>query len=419
MISVYYTKVKEDSMRTLILACLIGSVSLFAEEVSPKIEEEVTHRNILALATANNAFAFNFFNKLKNEDNVIFSPYSILSGFVMAELGAAGETLKEMEQVLQFPTKHASQFSAFNAYLTKPFTHESFSEFYLGNALWLQAGFPIKSTYQTALELNFNSHVTTLDFLQPYQAINQINQWVSSKTQGKIHDLLTLKEISPNTRLVLTSAIYMKSIWNKPFNPSSTTRDPFFITETESVQTDMMHQVYTYQLSTQNEFSLLKIPYRFSYKDGPILSMVILLPNKNIPLDALSEFTLSQWEVANRAWEKKNIRLSIPKFHLENRFELNGMMKSLGLNLPFTHSADFSQINDQSDLYISSSVHATFLSLDEQGTEAAAATAVSIGLTAIRQTEPEMEFTVNRPFIFFIVEEKTETILFMGKIVKL
>lgn len=384
---------------------------------------EVEPAQEAALVSSNDAFAFDLYAKLKSHDgNLFFSPYSISSALAMTAVGAAGETKAEMDKVLHFqanPDSLASAFSLLNKQLTtSESSPDALPQLTIANSLWLQKGFSVLPTFTTLLSKYFLTSVYDADFqANPTQARARINQWVMEKTHEKIKELFPEKSLDSHTRLVVASAITMKAKWASIFEKRDTTTKPFHLTKESTTQTEMMTQTAFYRLFVNKEFALIEIPYATDGEQGPELALLILLPHE---IEGLSSIENSWLASHLRQWinlmESQNVQLTLPKFKIEQEISLRDVLRSMGMRKAFDHTADFSGINGRKNLAVDKIFHKAYLSVDEKGTEAAAATGVAIGLKSIRLTKPPYPFLVNHPFLFLIMDKRTGTILFMGRL---
>lgn len=403
------------------------SFSPLVEQVLKSIEDKPGasyQSDVELIVGGNNQFAFDLYRQFLNRrENVVFSPYSISAALAMTLVGAKGETAQEIQKVLHYPHGLYPIIGSLNQKLiTNSGPSEKFpTQLLLANACWVQQDFPLLPAFKNILQTTFNTSAYVVDFNRdPRQATKKINDWVTEQTQGKINKLMMSSDVSSQTRLVLTSAIYMKGKWEHLFDSKNTKKEPFYIAgKKHFIQSSMMHTSAFYPLLVEKDFAMIEIPYVISSNEGPQLAMLIMLPQEELELNRLEkELTWDRWKNSLSQLKSQKVNLVMPKFKLEDRLELNSLLKELGLVNPFTPKADFSGMTGQKDLYISKAVHKTFIQVDEQGTEAAAATGISMNLTAIRETEKPYDFIVNRPFVFCIIDKTTQSILFLGRIIQ-
>ena len=360
-----------------------------------------------------NNFAFNTAKIIRNSsEEYFFSPYSILSAFGMAYAGAEGNTAREIEEALGF---NSATHSELGEYIRDIEVEDAFSS---ANRVWLRDGLKLKDSYKENLLVNYNSSAEELNFKSDTEnSRKKINQWVSDKTNSKIPELL--KELEPATQMVLTNAVYFNSGWESKFNKKATSKEDFFPGGCMVTKVDMMKKRGSFLYAERDGNKIIRIPYK-----GGRFSMVVFLPPKiagyNGTLESDAKFIELDAEIFSemlKAMREYEVDLWLPKFKTEKRYELKDIFNSLGINLAFSNFADFSGITDDEKLKIDAVIHQTFIDVDEEKTEAAAATAVvMVKATAMPPMEKlKAEFHADRPFLYFIVDDYTNTILFAGR----
>ncbi len=348
-----------------------------------------------------NSFAFNAGKILAGQPgSFFFSPFSIISAFGMVYSGAAGETAKELESSLGF----------------SPEIHESLGDLVRSindtravssaNRVWLKEGLTLRDDFRNTLSLNYNSKAQEMDFKgNNAGAKREINSWVSKQTRGKIQDLI--QSLNPDTRMILTNAIYFNAKWQDKFSKKKTSLEPFYYDGEKYREVSMMKQKNDFDYAEIDGTKIIRLPY-----DGERFSMIAVLPPAEGDIELNAEI-FSGWL---RSLRRYDVDLWLPKFKTEKRYELKDLCKALGIKLAFTNFADFSGITDDENLKVDSVIHQTFIDVDEEKTEAAAATAVvMLKATAMPKRNPKAEFHADRPFLFFIADNWNETILFMGR----
>jgi serpin B len=384
----------------------------------------------MVAADASNAFAYDLFTKLRTAEgdrsNLFFSPYSISSALTMTRLGARGETAEEMSTTLHLPADLPaieSSFHALNGTLAGDPAKQGFS-LNVANALWGQKGEPFLPDHLDVVKKDFDAALAPMDFItQPGPSRQEINDWVAHKTQDKIKDLLPPGSITSDTRLVLTNAIYFKGQWSSQFDANQTQNGSF--NTDRKIRADFMHQTEHIQYVEDDVCQAVKLPY-----NGSQVSVLILLP-KVLPLAAAPkgedayhvaigklENSLSAPYVEKLTGQlaDRKVILSLPKWHATQAFSLGPMLADMGMKLAFSSHADFSGINGRTDLFLSDVVHKAFVNVDENGTEAAAATAVAMRTLAMRVEPEPVTFTADHPFIYLIVDDHSHAILFAGRL---
>lgn len=384
-------------------------------ETSPHVDDT----DLAMLVDGNSDFAFNLYQALSKEGgNIFYSPYSISLALAMTYAGARGETERQMADTLHFVLPQHRLHPAFNSLDIELSQRgegvqgrdgEGF-RLNIVNALWGQKDYQFLTTFLDTLAENYGAGLRLLDFIAaPEDSRITINNWVSDQTEGRIKDLIPQGLIDELTRLVLTNAIYFNAAWQHPFREDMTGDEPFYLRDGGEVTVSMMKQTGSLGYAQGDGYQAVELKY-----DGGEFSMVILLPRSH-QLEAF-ERSLDAQRVAEimKALEPRQVTLTMPRFEFESTFSLKKTLAMMGMPIAFSTSADFSGMTGNRDLFIGDVLHKAFVSVDEAGTEAAAATAVVMTLTAV----PEMpvEVTVDHPFIFFIRDIETGSILFVGRV---
>jgi serpin B len=383
---------------------------------SPMVDQS----DMTMLVNGDSEFAFDLYQALKKEDgNIFYSPYSISLALAMTYAGARGETAKQMADALSFNLPQDELHPAFNALALELDKRgegaggkdgEGF-RLNIVNAIWGQKDYKFLSAYLDLLAENYGAGLRVLDFIKdPNQSREVINQWVSDQTEGRIKDLIPEGSIDSLTRLVLTNAVYFNAAWKLPFQPEATTNGPFHLISGTDVTVAMMKQTGSFKYVEDDNYQAIELPY-----DGQELSMVIFLPAPG-QFQAFEEAMNYQLvsDISAQKINNRQVALTMPKFEFESEFGLKETLMEMGMVEPFRDSADFSGMSSQSDLHIDDVVHKAFVSVDEAGTEAAAASAVIVGTTSM-PPEP-VTVTLDRPFVFLIRDIQTGTILFIGRV---
>jgi len=381
---------------------------------------DVNESDLATLVSGNNAFAFDVYQVLREEDgNLFYSPYSISLALAMTYAGARGETAQQMADTLHFILPQDRLHPAFNGLDielarrgegAKGKDGEGF-RLNIVNAIWGQKDYEFLSEFLDLLAENYGAGLRILDFVSaPEESRITINNWVSDQTEGRIEDLIPQGLIDALTRLVLTNAIYFNAAWQYPFSEDMTEDGLFYPLNGGEVTMPMMKQTESFGYAEGDGYQAVELPY-----NGSELSMVILLPEAG--QFELFEGSLDAQDVGAilRDLEFRQVNLTMPKFEFESAFSLKETLAALGMPVVFSGGADFSGITGNRDLFILDVIHKAFVSVDEAGTEAAAAVAVIMPL-AMPPGEP-VDVTVDRPFIFLIRDIQTDTILFVGRIV--
>ncbi len=371
------------------------------------------------LASDNAAFAFDLYQTMRSQSgNLFYSPYSISLALAMTYAGASGDTASQMARVLHVTRPGDSLHAAFNAYSQSLEARAAASdqgapfELSIANSLWGQSGFTFRQDFLDVLAQNYDAGIRLVDFVhQPEPSRQAINQWVSDETKKRIQDLIPQGAVDPLTRLVLANAIYFKAGWLHTFDGTATANDAFYLPDGSTVPVAMMYQSESFDYAIMPGYRAIELPYQTGG-----LSMLIVLPDEGKFEAVESQLGPAMLAEVGAGLKHGPVVLSLPKFSYSSSFGLNATLKSMGMSDAFdARLADFSGIDGARDLYITDVVHKAFVAVDEKGTEAAAATAVIIGLTSAPALQP-IEFKVDRPFIYLIRDEQTGAILFMGRV---
>jgi serpin B len=368
-----------------------------------------------ALVEGNTAFALDLYGQLKeNEGNLFFSPYSISTALGMAIAGARGNTEVQMARALHFALDQGQlhpSFASLEARLSA-LQEEGKVQLRVANALWPQEGYPLRDEFLALTEKFYGVQITAVDFSRAEAAEetrHRINAWVEERTEGKIEELIPPGALL--ALLVLVNAIYFKGDWARQFDEALTQDAPFWVTRGEQVQVPLMHRAGEYGYAETRHLQILELPYA-----GDDLSMIALLPADPNGLadleDALSVENLSGW---TRRIRRREVHVSLPRFTMRCGFELSETLQAMGMTDAFDDAADFSGIDGTRSLYISAVFHQAFVDVNEQGTEAAAATAVVMAPKGLPPPVPT--FRADHPFVFLIRDNHTGSVLFVGRVV--
>ena len=412
------------SLRTRLVvgAILIGLLALWMGAALGA--EKTAKENVVE---GNNAFALDLYAKLSEaEGNLFFSPYSISTALAMTYAGARGETADEMKATLHLPGGPADKtlHDAFGTLVRELNAAGEKGAFKLSvaNALWAQHDYEFLDAFTRLVTASYDAGLTGLDFKGETEAARQtINKWVEEQTQDKIKDLLKPGVLTPLTRLVLTNAIYFKGDWASQFDKDRTKDAPFYLcfpanarVALEPIQVPLMFQKGDFQYADLKTFQLLQMPYK-----GDELSMVVLLP-KDRSTEALAALEASLTAENFAKWLGRMGRLEVevylPRFKMTSEFSLKEMLVAMGMKDAFAPgTADLSGMDGTRDLFISAVVHKAFVDVNEEGTEAAAATGVVVGVTSVAP-HPTPVFRADHPFLFLIRENESGAILFIGRV---
>lgn len=368
-----------------------------------------------------NRFALKLYRRFsRKEGNIFFSPMSIDIALAMTYPGAAGSTAAQISRTLGLPSsgeKSTAGFSALLAQLNDPrsFNDQPAYDLIVANALWGQEGYQFKPEYTRLLSHGYGAAFKETDFRRSESAREEINDWVAEKTRDKIKDLVPVGAITALTRLVLANAIYFKSNWQNQFQENATKKEPFRLSGGDPVDLPMMRQQDRFGYMDNSDLQMIELPYIWND-----LSMLVFLPRKADGLASLetklSAKNLASWQTLLTT---RLVELSLPKFTFTSEFQLSDTLKDMGMIDAFDpEKADFSGIAAGGErIFISNVLHKAFVAVDEKGTEAAAATAVVMVGTSIREPEKPVTFKADHPFIFLIRQNQTGSILFLGRVI--
>ena len=362
------------------------------------------------LVQGNNRFAFDLYGRLREQSgNLFLSPYSISTALAMTYAGARGETAEQMAETLHFPLppeRLQGPFGDLSQQINGPGENRPYT-LSVANALWGQEDDHFLPEFIRLLEAHYGAGLRQVDFRSTEQARRTINAWVEEQTEGKIKEILKPPYPSPDTSLVLTNAIYFKGDWSNPFPKNATRVEDFTAGEGQKVRVPLMHQTGRFKYHDGGTFEALELPYA-----GDALSMVVLLPKKT---DDLANLEGSLTAAKLDGLRPRHVAVAMPRFKMEAGFELQDELSGMGMPVAFGGKADFSGINGQRDLFISAVIHKAYVDVNEEGTEAAAATAVVMPRLAIRP-EPVVSFRADHPFVFVIRDNRSGSILFLGRV---
>lgn len=355
------------------------------------------------------AFGIDLYRRLGADGgNIVFSPVSITAAFGLVQPGARGETAEQIRRVLRLRSD-----SDQTAMLTALPLDQPGRRVTIGNAVWLQQGYPLKPDYRRIVTDRSGAPPRPLDFRNAQAAAAAINRWVEIGTAGKIKRLVDPTSIEPDTRLVLTNTVYLKADWTRPFDRSDTQSGAFRLASGQSVTVPFMSQIVPHRLLETNSFQAVELAYQ-----GDELAMILFLPRAPDGLAAfereLTATKLEKWIKELRATESRSVNVNIPKLELATRYELPETLQRMGMVLAFSNQADLSGITDAERLKIDNVTHQATLAVDELGTEASAATAIQI--RPVSAPPPGVLFRADHPFFMAIRDNRSGTLLFMGRI---
>ncbi len=375
--------------------------------------------DLAALVEGNNAFALDLYQTLgEDEGNLFYSPYSISLALSMAYAGARGETEEQMADILHFSLDQSRLHPSFKELAAEMNSRGEGAEgkddegFRLNivNDIWGQKDYEFLAQFLDLLAENYGAELKELDFVgAPEESRVTINDWISQQTEGRIEDLIPPGGVNSLTRLILTNAIYFNAAWQFPFEEEVTDDGIFYLLDGSEVSVPMMKHGEQFKYAEDDGYQAVELPY-----DGGELSMLILLPELDQFEQFQSQLDTGMLDEIIENLKSEDVILTMPKFEFDSSFGLKDALAAMGMANAFSSTADFSGMTGKRDLWISDVIHQAFVSVDEAGTEAAAATAVIIVTSAPGQPE-WVEVTIDSPFIFLIRDIETGAILFIGR----
>ena len=358
----------------------------------------------LTILSANNEFAIDFYKQVSDNDgNIFFSPVSMYMAFSALYEGARHDTAGQIQQVFGLDSDTSARHESMEQFVSYINQRDPYSTLKIANALWLADWLDVHDSYVDTVRNYYDAHVETLDL--PNAGMEKINDWAAENTNDKINRVF-FEPLPENTATVITNAIYFAGNWENPFPVQNTDIGDFWKNSEEHVEVDLMSQKNVFEYASSNEGQVLQIPYK-----GDRLSMLVILPDNIDGIDALEDSItadmIKQWR---QEVHSTDITLVLPKFKIEATYDLIMILKDLGIRDVFNPSiADLSGIGNSPNLYVSSAFQKTFVDVNENGTEAAAVTALALSDSS------SPLFVANHPFIFVIQDDETGAILFMGK----
>jgi len=393
----------------LLLCRCILPVLLIGQEAPP-----VAKSDRAAVVEDNNAFAVELYGQLRKQGgNLFFSPESISTALAMAYAGARGDTASEMAKTLHFTLPPEHLHPAMGALLADLNAPHNGYQLSVSDALWAQQGSTFLDGFLTIIKNDYGGGLNEVDFKGATETARlTINRWVAQKTQDKITDLLQAGAVRSNTRLVLTNAIYFKGDWQTQFDKAQTKDEDFHASSAQTTKAPLMHREGNFNYFNGGTFQALELPYKSNE-----LSMIVFLPSEISGLPALEQSlttTNTQRWLSQLAPVPKVI-VSMPKFKMTQQIELGKTLSAMGMPQAFGEGADFSGMTGKPDFAISAVIHKAYIDVNEEGTEAAAATGVTMFAAVARAPEPSVIFRADHPFVFVLRDNRSGGILFMGR----
>jgi len=398
-----------------LLRCLAVISLMVSSSVPSSLANSPT--DIQRLVPGNTAFAVDLYARIaRTPGNVFFSPYSVSTCLALAYAGARGQTESQMARVLHFPDNQSQTHAGFGALRRQlgEVGNQAAIQLDSANALWAERGQPFAPDFLKIAKSDYQANIEQADFKSSAEAVTQeINRWVSQQTKDKIQNLIPPGSLDSQTRLVLANAVYFKGIWARKFDQPRTVNQPFRLLNGGQVNAPLMHAVEEVGYMKETDFEAVELPYRSN-----LFSMVILLPRQTDGCGALEQ-RLTPALVSNSVAEmkKQKVEIFLPRFRLQSSLQLKRALVEMGMTDAFGSKADFSGMDETHQLSISAVFHQSWGEVNEEGTEAAAATAAGIHATAvIRPPQPPSVFKADHPFLFFIRDTRSGALLFLGRL---
>lgn len=406
-----------DSFRhwLFLLAVVLIQIVQTRNESSTMDDSSNSSNNLeIQFASKTNEFALDLYKQIiSTEDkNVIISPFSIATCLSLAAFGAAGYTAQEMFSVLKYNNDDlkASVADLYGKVL-KDFNANPTVQ--IANKIFLMEKYTVKASFDEVAKNSFYSETELVNFKENDAAAKKINGWVEKKTNNKIKDLISPNVLDEDTRLVLVNAIHFKGTWKHQFDPKVTKPMPFWISATESIQVPMMKNKKHFRYGKFDELGLSALELTYSVGDW---SMLILLPNERDGLAKLEE-NLQNVDVVDllSRMRRQEVEVFLPRFKVEFDLDLTDTLKKLGMGMMFSDQADFSELLESTEpLKVSQVVHKAFIEVNEEGTEAAAATAMRIARMCYFETA---QFIAEHPFHFALLDTNANLLTFNGRVI--
>ncbi len=375
-------------------------------QVDPSTQAQ---KDMHAVAADNNAFSFDLFRVIRSKsDNLVISPYGLSVVLSMTMAGAKGETRQEMADVLHLSLAEGQLYPALGALASSLADIEDFTS---ASALWDQTGLNYKSDFIDLLGSTYGAPLRLVDFDNYGEAAKTINDWVSKNTNGRIPELVDVNAPRPDTIIMmLTNAVYLKATWQNPFSSQATSNRTFHLLGGTTAEVPTMSSTGSFNYLSDSGFDAVELPY----KDGR-LSLVVLAPKTGDFESYLGEMTTEVLEATLSQMKQGQVELRLPRFTFTSSPDVTRTLKAMGMRTPFASQADFSGITAM-QAEISAVVQKAFIVVNEEGTEAAAASGVTVAAEATTTSEPIPVLSIDRPFYYLVRDHETGTIIFLGQV---
>jgi serpin B len=386
-----------------------------ADPVQKETPKITLHKKSAEIINADNAFGFELFIEVCNQaggENLMISPLSVSYALGMTYNGANAATLQAFNDVLHFGNLSAEEVNeSYKDLMDQLLDLDDHVEFALANSIWYREGFQVLPDFITINRDYFDAAVEEVDFSDP-ATVEIINRWIEGKTNNKIEDMLD--QIPDDAVMYLINAIYFNATWKYEFEKGDTETGEFMLSDQSTYQVDYMNVSGNFQYTGNEAFTAVELPYGDS-----AFSMLVMLPSyANTVNDLVNMLDMGKWEEWFENSRYTGVHVELPKFKYEFKELLNIPLTNLGLGIAFTDLADFSKMSASTPLCISRVIHQSYIDVQEEGTEAAAATIVEMVELSTQGGGSPIYFKVDRPFLYLIKENSTGAIVFMGKVEK-
>ena len=409
---------KNHIPQIIVMLMLVGSLPSCekADPIQKETPKITLNKKAAEIIKADNAMGFELFREvylLSEEDNLMISPLSVSYALGMTYNGAAGTTLEAFNDVLHLGELTSVEVNeSYQDLMDQMLNLDDKVEFSIANSIWYRLGFQVLSEFINTNKEYFDAEVKEVDFSDP-QSVEVINQWIEEKTNDKIKDMLD--QIPADAAMYLINAIYFNAPWKYEFEKGDNYQGDFNLEDGTKYQTEFMRISGNFQYTTNEDFIAVELPYGDS-----TFSMVVMLPTSGKDIsEFVSSLEFDKWDTWFGNSRFTGVQVDLPKFKYEFKKLLNDPLINLGLGVAFSEfDADFTRINPDGNLFISRVIHQTFIDVQEEGTEAAAATIVEISLTSAGGGGSPIYFKADQPFLYLIKENSTGAIVFIGKVGK-
>lgn len=394
------------------------------EELTPEAPttKQALEENMRLLVRGSNIVGFELYDSLRGTSgNLCFSPYSIASALAIPYAGVKSASQEQMRTVMRFlsqPRQVNEVFAGLNKfYTTAWFLGSNECRLFFGNALWIQRDFAPLKNYTDLVNSAFPQGVKYVDFNRNSEGARyNMNTWIREKTQGRITEEIQKEDVAGQPPMILASSAFFKGVWHHPFNPALTKEGPFFLDAKTTTSAKMMSLSGKFKVFKNNDMAMIELPYRGGFKGTPELAMVIILPSANFGLASIEEkFYNDNWVGWLAGMREEACIVTIPKFTIQQTFDIGALLARSGMQTLFTEQADFSGISAKSGLYLKRVIHGAYLSIDEKGSDAISANPLAVSDATAGLPEGAVIFKADHPFIYVVMDRIQGTILYLGR----